>query len=128
MSRTRLRIGIQKSGRLADRSLAMLSKAGLDFDLRKDRLLHACRDFPVDLMLVRDDDIPPYVSDGVCDLGIVGENAVRETVWAAPTSHGDGVERLLNLGFGSCRLVIAVPEQSPHTGPETLQGARVATS
>lgn len=126
--RTRLRIGIQKSGRLADRSIALLSRAGLDFDLRKDRLLHACRDFPADLMLVRDDDIPAYVSDGVCDLGLVGENAVHEHLWAAPAIHGGGVERVTGLGFGACRLVIAVPESSPWEYPAQLAGARIATS
>ena len=74
----RLRIAIQKSGRLAEKSIALFTKCGLDFDLRKDRLLHECKDFPIDLMLVRDDDIPEYVADGVCDLGVVGENVIRE--------------------------------------------------
>ena len=126
--RERLRIGIQKSGRLADRSLALLSKAGVNFDLRKDRLLHASPDFPIDLMLVRDDDIPAYVNDGVCDLGIVGENAVQEAIWAAPVRHGHGVTKLQGLGFGACRLVIAVPERLPFDGLASLRGARVATS
>lgn len=126
--RERLRIGVQKNGRLAERSIQLLSRAGIDFDLRKDRLLHACRDFPIDLMLVRDDDIPSYVGDGVCDLGIVGENAARESHWAAPARAGAGVTSLMRLGFGACRLVIAVPETSSVATVAALAGLRIATS
>ncbi len=120
--RTRLRIAVQKSGRLADKSLALFTKCGLDFDLRKDRLLYECNDFPVDLMLVRDDDIPEYVADGVCDLGVVGKNVLLEKEVA--------VETVTRLGFGGCRLSIAVPEgeAAGYVGPASLAGKRIATS
>ena len=85
----RLRLAIQKSGRLTDKSLALFLKCGLDFDLRKDRLINECKDFPIDLMLVRDDDIPEYIADGVCHLGIVGENVVREKYFDQPKKSPD---------------------------------------
>ncbi len=119
----RLRIAIQKSGRLAEKSVALFMKCGLDFDLRKDRLLHECKDFPIDLMLVRDDDIPEYVANGVCELGVVGENVVREH------SHGsDKLAEAIRLGFGGCRLAIAVPESLDISSPRELSGKRIATS
>jgi ATP phosphoribosyltransferase len=116
----RLRIAIQKSGRLAEKSVALFLKCGLDFDLRKDRLLYECQEFPIDLMLVRDDDIPEYVADGVCDLGVVGENVLLE--------RGSSVELVTQLGFGACRLAIAIPEGERYDGPRSLQGKRIATS
>lgn len=125
----RLRIAVQKSGRLSEKSLALFSKCGLDFDLRKDRLLHECKDFPIDLMLVRDDDIPAYVADGVCDLGVVGENAVHEHLWAAPQrKSGGSVRTVLPLGFGACHLALAVPEDSAIRELADFAGQRVATS
>src|SRR5271154_1708503 len=111
----RLRVAIQKSGRLAEKSVALFSKCGLDFDLRKDRLLHECKEFPVDLMLVRDDDIPEYVADGVCDLGLVGENVIRERVLSLPGADAASVRTVTSLGFGSCRLSLAIPEDSKIT-------------
>lgn len=125
----RLRIAIQKSGRLAEKSVGLFSKCGLDFDFRKDRLLHECKEFPIDLMLVRDDDIPEYVADGVCDLGVVGENVIRERLLAAP--KGDKVTAIgtaMLMGFGTCRLSIAVPEGTSFSGPKDLEGKRIATS
>jgi ATP phosphoribosyltransferase len=118
--RARLRVAIQKSGRLSDKSVALFTKCGLDFDLRKDRLLYECTDFPVDLMLVRDDDIPEYVADGVCDLGVVGQNVLLEAHVA--------VETVMPLGFGPCRLSIAVPQATEFPGPAWLDGKRIATS
>jgi ATP phosphoribosyltransferase len=116
----RLRIAIQKSGRLAEKSVALFMKCGLDFDLRKDRLLYQCEDFPIDLMLVRDDDIPEYVADGVCDLGVVGENVLLE--------KGSKVEVITRLGFGGCKLALAVPEGEVYEGPRSLDGKRIATT
>ncbi len=124
----RLRIAIQKSGRLAEKSISLFSKCGLDFDLRRDRLLHECKEFPIDLMLVRDDDIPEYVADGVCDLGVVGENVIRERL---PVSELDGDKRVAvvsSLGFGACRLSLALPEMSPVVEVKDLAGKRIATS
>ena len=125
---SRLKLAIQKSGRLAEKSIALLMKCGLDFDLRKDRLTHQCKDFPVDLMLVRDDDIPEYVADGVCDLGIVGENVVEEKYLSNPKKNPGLVETLLKMDFGSCRLSLAVPDKMEFTGVQALQNLRIATS
>ena len=124
----RLRIAIQKSGRLAEKSISLFTKCGLDFDLRKDRLLHSSTDFPIDFMLVRDDDIPEYVADGVCDLGIVGENVIQEKYLCQPDSTPGRMEIIHKLGFGFCRLSLAVPEDFPYESPQSLQGLKIATS
>ena len=124
----RLRVAIQKSGRLADKSISLLAKCGIEFDLRRDRLFHSCREFPLDLMLVRDDDIPDYVADGVCDLGIVGENVVLERVICASNRPGGRVEVIQQLGFGACRLSVAMPERASEMSAASLSGKRIATS
>jgi ATP phosphoribosyltransferase len=124
----RLKIAIQKSGRLAEKSISILMKCGLDFDLRKDRLIHECKDFPIDLMMVRDDDIPEYVADGVCHLGIVGENIVEEKYLSDPNKKPNSIQTLMKLGFGSCKLVIAIPEAAKISNVSDLNGCRIATS
>ncbi len=128
LKKDRLKIAIQKSGRLSEKSISLLMKCGLDFDLRKNRLIHECKDFPVDLMLVRDDDIPEYVADGVCHLGIVGQNIVEEKYKSQSKKNPSSIETLLQLGFGVCRLSIAVPESSNTSHIKQLQGLRIATS
>ncbi len=124
----RLRLAIQKSGRLTDKSLSLFLKCGLDFDIRKDRLIHECKDFPIDLMLVRDDDIPEYVADGVCHLGIVGENVVEEKHWSNSTKEHSAIQVVRKMGFGTCRLSIAVPEARSFSQVSDLEGLRIATS
>lgn len=126
--RKRLRIAVQKSGRLNERSLTLLEKCGIEFDVGrgKARLIYQCAEFPMDLMLVRDDDIPECVADGVCDLGIVGQNVLEER--ASAPGRVDGVETLRTLGFGRCRLAIAVPVESGIEKVAQLAGKRVATS
>ncbi len=122
--RQRLRLAVQKSGRLSDKSRSLLTRAGMDCEWRSGRLDGRCLDFPLDLMLVRDDDIPQYVAEGVCDLGIVGRNVVEE-------HFGGGDERiqvLRPLGFGHCRLSVAVPERSGVRQVAELGGTRIATS
>ena len=122
----RLRVAIQKSGRLSERSLEVLKNCGLRFARSKDKLFWYGQDFPVDLLLVRDDDIPRLLLEGVCELGIVGENIAREVMLER---NADGeLERLRKLGFGHCRLSVAVPEDSGITSLDGLQGLRVATS
>src|SRR5205823_896738 len=108
--RQRLRIAVQKSGRLNEKSMALLAQCGLNFDVRagRDRLFYQSAHFPIDLMLVRDDDIPEYVADGVCDLGVVGLNVLEERFPRKDGAKG-GVTTLRELGFGKCRLAIAVP-------------------
>ena len=125
---SRLRLAIQKSGRLAEKSISLLMKCGLDFELRKDRLIHECKDFPIDLMMVRDDDIPEYVADGVCHLGIVGENIVEEKYFSDLSRDSESVQILMKLDFGFCRLSLALPEGVPFSGVKDLEGCRIATS
>ncbi len=125
-SKARLRIAIQKSGRLAEKSMSLFIKCGLDFELHKNQLLQFSANFPIDLMLVRDDDIPGYVADGVCDLGIVGENILNEKIFSSKDVNS--VEILSRLGFGYCRLSIAVPASIKYLGPKSLEGLKIATS
>ncbi len=122
----RLRVAIQKSGRLSDRSQEVLKNCGLRFARSKDKLFWYGQDFPVDLLLVRDDDIPSLLLEGACDLGIVGENIAREV--GLERGMEDRLQRLRKLGFGHCRLSVAVPENSGIDGLRGLQGLRIATS
>lgn len=125
-NQARLRVAIQKSGRLSEQSQEVLKNCGLRFARSKDKLFWYGQDFPVDLLLVRDDDIPRLLLDGVCELGIVGENIAREVM--LDRGREDGLVRLSPLGFGHCRLSIAVPERSGITDLNALDGVRVATS
>ena len=122
----RLRVAIQKSGRLAEPSQTLLRNCGLHFARSKDKLFWYGTDFPVDLLLVRDDDIPRMLLDGVCELGIVGENIAREVM--LERNGGTGLKNLRQLGFGACRLALAVPEDLEISDGMSLQGKRIATS
>lgn len=122
----RIRVAIQKSGRLSERSLDLLQSCGLRFTRSKDKLYWYGKDFPVDLLLVRDDDIPRMLLDGVCELGIVGENIAREEL--LERGGGEGLTQLRKLSFGGCRLSLAVPEDSPIKSASDLDGCRIATS
>jgi len=122
----RIRVAVQKSGRLSERSLELLQSCGLRFVRSKDKLYWYGKDFPVDLLLVRDDDIPRMLLDGVCELGIVGENIAREEV--LERNSGEDLTRLRKLSFGDCRLSLAVPEDSPVKSASDLDGCRIATS
>jgi ATP phosphoribosyltransferase len=123
---SRLRVAIQKSGRLSERSLDVLRSCGLKFARSKDKLFWYGQDFPVDLLLVRDDDIPRLLLDGVCELGIVGENIASEVI--LERDGRDELDCLRRLGFGHCRLSIAVPEDQTIDSLDALEGARIATS
>lgn len=125
VDRTRLHIALQRSGRLSDLSRELLREAGFRIDSGKNSLTARVANFPADLMFVRDDDIPTFVSDGVCEFGIVGRNVLEE--FALGQSE-PGFEVLAELGFGQCSLRIAVPERLPYDGPQTLAGQRIATS
>lgn len=116
----RLRIALQGSGRLTRESTELLHHAGLEFEEHDRRLLAPCRNFELDILFVRDDDIPEYVQDGVVDLGIVGWNTVRES--------GAEVEVLEELRFGYCTLLIAVPRTSSVRSVKELSGLRIATA
>ena len=123
--RTRLHIALQKSGRLADSSRELLRDAGFRIQSGKNSLTARVENFPAELMFVRDDDIPTFVSDGVCEFGIVGQNVLEE--FAADRSE-PGYEVLAELGFGRCSLRIAAPESTPYAGPHSMAGQRIATS
>lgn len=119
----RLRIAVQKSGRLADRSLDLVRDAGLRVIKGNNDLLYRVENYPIDLLRVRDDDIPTFVADGVCDLGIVGENVLEEG-----KNGGANAEIVMPLGFGRCTLKLAVPPTPDYAGPMSLHGKRIATS
>ena len=122
---SRLHIAVQKSGRLSDESRAMLRDAGLRLRSGRNELTARVENFPADLMFVRDDDIPTFVSDGVCELGIVGQNVLEEFALGEAEPR---FEVLARLGFGRCSLRIAAPEAQDYRGPRSLAGARIATS
>lgn len=126
-ARDRLRIAIQKSGRLSEASIELLARAGLSFRMSRDRLFCFGESLPVDLLLVRDDDIPGLIEQGVCEAGVVGYNVAREHVLATGTSE-EGFGVVAELGFGGCRLSIAVPQEEEWSGPAQLAGRRIATS
>ncbi|MGA0027458.1 MAG: ATP phosphoribosyltransferase [Steroidobacteraceae bacterium] len=125
----RIKLAIQKSGRLTDNSLDLLAKCGLKYSRRKDQLVCFGENMPLDVLLVRDDDIPALVEDDVCDLGIVGFNVVEERRMARLAAGiGSPFEQVMSLDYGRCRLSIAVPEQRDYTGPRSLAGLRIATT
>lgn len=124
--KVRLRVAIQKSGRLSEQSQVLLRNCGLRFARSKDKLFWYGIDFPVDLLLVRDDDIPRMLLEGVCELGIVGENIAREVT--LERNGGAGLACLRKLGFGGCRLSLAVPEDAVISNTTALHGKRIATS
>ena len=124
--RNRLHIAIQKSGRLSDQSRQLLKDAGLKLsEAGKNHLTARADNFPLDLMFVRDDDIPIFVADGVCELGIVGQNVLEEYALGQPAPRFEEVAR---LGFGRCSLKIAAPESLDLFALSMLAGQRIATS
>lgn len=128
-SRDRLRIAIQKSGRLSDPARDLLTRAGLSFRESRDRLFCYGESLPIDLLLVRDDDIPGLIAEGVCDLGVVGFNVLQEQAEQRRAQGlGRGFRALRELGSGRCRLSIAAPQEWDYDGPATLEGTRIATS
>jgi ATP phosphoribosyltransferase len=116
----RLSIGIQKSGRLSEKSLELLRESGINLANGSRKLLSSSQNFPLEAVFLRDDDIPQYVFDRVTDVGIVGENIVRE--------KGLELEIVERLGFARCRMSLAVPRNTPYGGPATLEGMKIATS
>jgi ATP phosphoribosyltransferase len=121
----RLHIAVQKSGRLADYSRGLLRDAGLKIQNGKNALTARVDNFPIDLMFVRDDDIPTFVADGVCEFGMVGLNVLEEFALDQPEARFDVVAA---LGFGRCALKIAAPETFVYPDAEVLAGERIATS
>lgn len=120
MSEPILKIAIQKSGRLSEDSIQLLKESGIDLRNVKDRLKTASENFPLEVFFLRDDDIPEYVEDGVADIGIVGLNVLSE--------KNRKVRVIDELGFGKCRLSLAVPKSMEYSGIKSLEGKRIATS
>ncbi len=115
-----LRIAIQAKGRLNEESIALLADAGITVSTSKRKLMARGQGFPIDVLYLRDDDIPQAVAMGVADIGIVGLNEVRE--------RDERVDIVSGLNFGQCRLSIAVPKDADYQGHEWLSGRRIATS
>lgn len=125
----RLKVAIQKSGRLADASLELLARCGLKYSRDKDQLMCYGENMPLDVLFVRDDDIPDLVQEDVCDLGLVGRNVVEEKRRAfAARGVACSFEVVRALDFGRCRLSIAVPAEAEYRGVESLAGRRIATT
>lgn len=115
-----LKIAIQKDGRLTEESLKALRLMGLEFEVYGRRLFAVCRNYPVEVLFCRDDDIPGYVESGVADIGIVGQNILREA--------GVSANEIVRPGFGYCKLVVAVPKDSKINSIEDLDSKRIATT
>lgn len=115
-----LRIAIQSKGRLNEESTALLREIGIDVDDSRRKFLSTARNFPVEMLYLRDDDIPQVVSNGTASLGIVGLNEVEE--------RGFNVKIVKKLGFGNCRISLAVPKAAGYDGLQWFEGKRIATS
>jgi ATP phosphoribosyltransferase len=125
MSGERIRIALQKTGRMAEDSLELLKNCGLHITRNREQLFCRIKELPIDVLLVRDDDIPNFVNSGICDLGIVGENVYAEMKNGSKNFSAVILER---LGFSVCRLAIAVPEDDNLYSVSGLTGTTIATS
>jgi ATP phosphoribosyltransferase len=124
---SRITIAVQKSGRLAEYSHSLLERCGLHLARSKDGLFGFGESMPVDLLFIRDDDIPGFVADGHADFGIVGRNVAEEFALGVPNGRPPYSVRK-DLSFGACRLSIAVPEAAAYESPKSLQALRIATT
>ncbi|PIA77581.1 ATP phosphoribosyltransferase [Gaetbulibacter sp. 4G1] len=117
---SKLRIAVQKSGRLNEDSMRVLKDIGISIDNGKDQLKASAKNFPVEVFYLRNGDIPQYLKDGVVDAAIIGENVLIE--------KGKGIKVIEKLGFSTCRVCIAVPKSAKYTDVKDLEGKRIATS
>lgn len=116
----KLKIAIQKSGRLSEKSVSILKEAGISMTNGERKLISLSSTFPIEILYLRDDDIPQYVRDRVADIGIVGENVFAE--------KGSDIEVVERLGFSKCRMSLAIPKQVDYAGPQYFEGKKIATS
>jgi ATP phosphoribosyltransferase len=116
----RLKIAVQKSGRLSEKSLELISEAGIKLNNGDRKLITQSSNFPIEILFLRDDDIPQYVADGVADIGIVGENVIEEKKFRIPVVQ--------KLGFAKCRLSLAIPKSIEYSGIEYFNHKKIATS
>jgi ATP phosphoribosyltransferase len=125
----RIKIAVQKSGRLTEHSMELLTRCGLSYSRGRDQLICYGENMPIDVLLVRDDDIPGLVQDDVCDLGIVGLNIIEE---CRLRMQARGITKLFAqvtpLDFGHCRLSFATPPGFEYGGPQSLESTRIATT
>ena len=129
MSDKRLKIAVQKSGRLSDATLDILKKCGLRINPSKNKLITHVKNMPIDILFVRDDDIPGLVMAGVVDLGFVGDNIMQEvSLQRAKFNEQAEFKRLIALDYGHCRLSIATTEETEYASIKDLEGTRIATS
>jgi ATP phosphoribosyltransferase len=129
MDDTRLKLAVQKSGRLTDPSLDLLLRCGLKLSRGKDQLMGYGENMPLDVLFVRDDDIPDLVQEDVCDLGLVGLNVLEEKRLELQARGAQArFQQLRTLDFGRCRLSLAVPEGASYEGVASLRGKRIATT
>ena len=126
MSEERLRIAIQKSGRLSEGSFDLLKSCGLTISRGKDKLYGRVREMPIDILLLRDDDIPEFVADDACDIGIVGQNVFEEE--RLEGAQDKPAKEVMTLGFARCQLMLAAPKDWTFDSPTMLEGKRIATS
>lgn len=120
LMQNRLKIALQKSGRLSEKSLALLAECGISINNGKNTLIAPASNFPAEVLYLRDDDIPQYVQDGVADIGIVGENVLLES--------GAEIRTAKKLGFSRCRLSLAIPKSDEYPGASYFEGKKIATS
>lgn len=120
MEATKIRIAVQKSGRLSEESLKLFKECGIKFESGGSKLRSISSNFPVEFLFLRDDDIPGYVEDGVADLGVIGENVLMENMRQ--------VDVVKELGFSKCRLSLAIPRNEVYNGLDFFQGKNIATS
>ena len=125
---TRIRVAVQKSGRLTEHTMELLARCGLVYSKGRDQLICYGENMPVDVILVRDDDIPSLVQEDLCDLGIVGLNEVEEArLKFIELDIKEIFSQISTLDFGYCRLSFAVPEDQNYSAPRNLSGKRIAT-
>ena len=120
MANNKLKLAIQKNGRLTEETVSFLRSSGLEFESYQQRLFSTCRNFPLEIVYVRDDDISDYVKSGAVDLGVVGQNLINET--------RPNIRKLLNLRYGFCSLSLAIPKESTIKSVKDLDNKTIATS
>ena len=116
----KINLAIQKSGRLNKESISLLEKAGIKFDNFKDQLKVDCQNFPLNIYFLRNSDIPRYLSDGVVDIAIIGQNLIQESEL--------NIDEIMNLNFSRCRVSIAIPLNMKYSGLKDLNNLKIATS
>lgn len=120
LTNNNIKLAIQKDGRLTEETLNFLRSAGLEFESYRQRLFSVCRNFPLEILYVRQSDIPDYVASGTVDLGILGQNIINEKL--------SNIKKILNLRYGFCSLAVASPNESNIKSISDLKNKRVATS